>query len=77
MLALFDPLQLDHEPGFFLSNGSRRPNPEIAERAKVLKESVLKHGHELKSPGSHGMGPIALVHSPDYLHFLKNIFKRW
>ena len=53
MLALFDPLQLDHEPGFFLSNGSRRPNPEIAERANVLKESLLKHGHELKSPGSH------------------------
>ena len=77
MLALFDPLQLKHEPGFFLSSGSRLPNPEVAERARVLKESLLQHGHELKSPESHGMGPIAAVHPPDYLHFLKNIFKRW
>jgi acetoin utilization deacetylase AcuC-like enzyme len=23
------------------------------------------------------MGPIASVHPPDYLHFLKNIFRRW
>ena len=77
MISLFDEKQLDHEPGFFLSKGSRVRNPEVAERGKVLKESLLKHGHELKSPESHGMEPIASVHSPDYLHFLKNIFRRW
>ena len=77
MISLFDEKQIDHEPGFFLSKGSRLPNPEVAERGKVLKESLIKYGHELKSPESHGMRPIASVHSSDYLHFLKNIFRRW
>jgi acetoin utilization deacetylase AcuC-like enzyme len=29
------------------------------------------------APGDHGLGPIAAVHTPEYLRFLKNIFKRW
>ena len=69
MLAFFDDQQLEHEPGFFLSSGSRRPNPEVAERATVLKEILIQHGHELKTPESHGMEPVAAIHTPAYLHF--------
>ena len=64
MLAFFDDQQLEHEPGFFLSSGSRRPNPEVAERATVLKEILIQHGHELKIPKSHGMEPVAAIHTP-------------
>ena len=77
MLAFFDDQQLEHEPGFFLSSGSRRPNPEVAERATVLKEILIQHGHELKTPKSHGMEPVAAIHTPAYLHFLENIYRRW
>ena len=77
MLAFFDDQQLEHAPGFFLSSGSRRPNPEVAERATVLKEILIQHGHELKTPKSHGMAPVAAIHTPAYLHFLENIYQRW
>jgi acetoin utilization deacetylase AcuC-like enzyme len=77
MLAFFDDQQLEHEPGFFLSSGSRRPNPEVAERATVLKEILIQHGHELKTPESHGMATVAAIHTPAYLHFLENIYRRW
>ena len=77
MLAFFDDQQLEHEPGFFLSSGSRRPNPEVAERATVLKEILIQHGHELKTPKSHGMAPVTAIHTPAYLHFLENIYQRW
>ena len=77
MLAFFDDQQLEHEPGFFLSSGSRRPNPEVGERATVLKDILILHGHELKIPKSHGMEPVAAIHTPAYLHFLENIYQRW
>ena len=77
MLAFFDDQQLEHEPGFFLSSGSRRPNPEVAERATVLKKILIQHGHELKTPKSPGKEPFAAIHTPAYLHFLENIYRRW
>ena len=77
MLAFFDDQQLEHEPRFFLSSGSRRPNPEVAKRPTVLKKILIQHGHELKIRKSHGMEPIAAIHTPVYLHFLENIYWRW
>ena len=50
MLAFFDDQQLEHEPDFFLSSGSWRPNPEVGERVTVLKEILIQQGYELKIP---------------------------
>lgn len=77
MLALFDPIQYKHEPRFFLSSGTLKPNTELAKRAKVLKTALLQQGHELKTPEPHGMSPVSAVHRPDYLHYLKHIYQRW
>ena len=77
MQVLFDPLQYDHEPRFFLVNGTKTENPEVAERARMLLRALQQEGHAVKYSGNHGLGPVAAVHSPDYLKFLKNIYRRW
>ena len=77
MLAFFDPEQFKHEPKFSLFSGVPKPNSEVAERAKVLRDALLQHGHELKIPKPHGIIPVEAVHHQDYLHFLKNIYRRW
>ena len=77
MLAFFDPEQFKHEPKFSLFSGVPKPNSEVAERAKVLRNALLQHGHELKIPKPHGIIPVEAVHHQDYLHFLKNIYRRW
>ena len=77
MLAFFDPEQFKHEPKFSLFSGVPKPNSEVSERAKVLRDALLQHGHELKIPKPHGIIPVEAVHHQDYLHFLKNIYRRW
>jgi len=77
MLAFFDPEQFKHEPKFSLFSGVPKPNSEVAERAKVLRDALLQHGHELKIPKPHGLIPFETVHHQDYLHFLTNIYQRW
>ena len=73
MLAFFDPEQFKHEPKFSLFSGVPKPNSEVAERAKVLRDALLQHGHELKIPNPHGIIHVEAVHHQDYLHFLKHI----
>ena len=77
MQVLFDPLQYNHEPRFFLVNGTKTENPEVAERARMLLRALQQEGHDVKNSENHGLGPVAAVHSPDYLKFLKNIYRRW
>ncbi len=77
MLSFFDPEQFKHEPEFSLFYGVQKPNSEVAERAKVLRDILLKHGHEVKIPKQYGINPVEAIHCKDYLHFLKNIYRRW
>ena len=71
MLAFFNPEQFKHEPKFSLFSGVPKPNSEVAEMAKVLRDVLLQHGHELKIPKPHAIIPVEAVHHQDYLHFLK------
>jgi len=70
MLAFFDPEQFKHEPKFSLFSGVPKPNSEVSERAQVLRDALLQHGHELKIPKPHGIIPVEAVHHQDYLHFV-------
>ena len=51
-------------------------SPEKPERAERLLAAV-SGGHELVPPRSFGLGPIAAVHSPDYLRFLESAHRDW
>ncbi|MGF1631036.1 MAG: histone deacetylase family protein [Kiloniellaceae bacterium] len=66
-----------HYPRSFLVNGAPQPNPEVPERIDRLLGTARAGGHEIMEPGDHGLGPIAAVHTPEYLHFLQHIHERW
>jgi len=77
MKAIFDDRQWNHDPKHFMANGKVLPNPEQPERIKVLRTGAEAAGCVFDVPEDAGLGPIAAIHSPEYLTFLKTIHKRW
>ena len=61
MLAFFDPEQFKHEPIFPLFSCIPKPHSEVSERARVLRDVLLQHGHELKIPKPHVTIPVEVV----------------
>lgn len=77
MKAFFDDRQWKHAPKHFMANGAIRPNPEQPQRIEVLKAAAKEAGCTFEAPADAGLGPIAALHSPEYLTFLQNIYTRW
>ncbi|PWJ86622.1 acetoin utilization deacetylase AcuC-like enzyme [Pseudaminobacter salicylatoxidans] len=77
MKAFYADEQKRHDPKAFLSSGSPKPNPEQPERVERLLAGARAAGCEIVRPGEHGLGPIAAVHTPEYLDFLERIYDRW
>ncbi|MFA7413927.1 MAG: histone deacetylase family protein [Rhizobium sp.] len=77
MKAFYADEQKRHDPKTFLSSGAPQPNPEQPERVERLLSGARAAGCEIVRPRDHGLGPIAAVHTPEYLEFLENIYVRW
>lgn len=77
MKAFFDERQWVHDPKHFMANGALQPNPEQPERIARLKDGAEAAGCSFEAPSDAGMGPIAAIHTAEYLTFLQNIFTRW
>ncbi|MDV4146279.1 histone deacetylase family protein [Shimia sp. FJ5] len=77
MKAVFDERQWRHDPKHFIASGAIRPNPEQPKRIEVLHAGALAAGCQFEAPKDAGIGPIAALHSPEYLAFLKTIYPRW
>lgn len=77
MKAIFDDRQWKHQPRHFMANGAILPNPEQPERIDRLLAGAQAAGCSVEAPGDAGIGPIAALHSPEYLTFLENIHTRW
>jgi acetoin utilization deacetylase AcuC-like enzyme len=77
MKAILDERQRAHDPKMFMANGTMSPNPEQPRRIAVLSEAAKAAGCSFEAPTDHGLGPIAALHSPEYLVFLETIHTRW
>ncbi|TIR69940.1 MAG: histone deacetylase family protein, partial [Mesorhizobium sp.] len=77
MKAFYAEEQKHHDPRAFLSSGAPQPNPEKPERVERLLAGARSAGVTIERPKDHGLGPIAAVHTPEYLDFLEHIFARW
>ena len=77
MKAVFDDRQWNHRPRHFMANGAILPNPEQAERIERLMAGAKAAGCRFEAPADAGIGPIAALHSPEYLVFLETIHTRW
>ncbi|NRB19713.1 MAG: histone deacetylase family protein [Rhodobacteraceae bacterium] len=77
MRAILDERQWRHDPKHFMANGKILPNPEQPKRIEVLRAGAEAAGCIFEAPKDEGLGPIAAVHTAEYLTFLKNIYRRW
>ena len=77
MKAYYAEEQKRHDPKAFLSSGAPQPNPEKPERIERLLAGAKAAGSTIERPKDHGLGPVAAVHTPEYLDFLEHIFERW
>lgn len=77
MRAIFDDRQWVHDPKHFMANGTRLANPEQPKRIEVLTAGAKAAGCRFEAPDDHGLGPIAALHSAEYLVFLQTIHERW
>lgn len=77
MKAFYAEEQKRHDPRSFLSSGAQKPNPEKPERVERLFAGATAAGCAVERPKSYGLGPLAAVHTPEYIAFLQTIFERW
>jgi acetoin utilization deacetylase AcuC-like enzyme len=75
--GFLDDRQRVHAPRHFMANGALSPNPEVPGRVDVLRAGAEAAGCGFEAPQDHGMGPIAAVHSAEYLTFLRSAHRRW
>ncbi len=77
MQVVYSEQHSDHYPEHFLKSGERTQNPEMPERAEMMLNAVEESGREIVVPDDYGHGPLADVHTPEYLAFLASIHERW
>ncbi|WP_340107301.1 histone deacetylase family protein [Pikeienuella sp. HZG-20] len=77
MKAVFDQRQWRHDPKHFMANGVVSPNPEQPTRIRILHQAAEAAGCTFTAPEDRGLGPIAAIHSAEYLAFLEGIYPRW
>ncbi|PWK76144.1 histone deacetylase family protein [Aminobacter sp. AP02] len=77
MKTFYAAEQKRHDPKAFLSMGAQKPNPEQPERVERLLLGARGAGSAIHRPANYGLGPIAAVHTPEYIEFLTHIFERW
>jgi len=77
MKIVFSDKHKIHYPRHFLVNGAPQSNPEVPERATALLDAVRAEGHRVVAPEDYGHGPLADVHTAEYLDFLARIYERW
>ncbi|MBS3650143.1 histone deacetylase family protein [Pseudaminobacter sp. 19-2017] len=77
MKVFYAEEQKRHDPKAFLSSGAPQPNPEQPERVERLLAGAKAAGCNVERPQSFGLGPIAAVHTPEYIDFLERIYERW
>ena len=65
-----------HDPSFFLIRGQVQTSAEQPERAQILLEAAKRAGLEQEAPAAAALGPIAAVHTPEYLDFLSKASPR-
>lgn len=77
MKAVYDPLQAQHNPQFFLVKGRQLASTEQPERAIRLLNGLKQSSIDVVAPESFGNAPLAVIHTDRYLNFLESAHQEW
>ena len=77
MKVFWDPVQLQHDPKFFLQRGHVRANFEVPTRAEVLLSACQDMGVSIETPPVVSRSALEGIHTPAYLDFLRDLPRDW
>ncbi|MGD8429585.1 MAG: histone deacetylase family protein, partial [Ectothiorhodospiraceae bacterium] len=77
MKVFYSAEQKAHNPETFIVAGAQKDIPEVPERADRLLAGIERSGLQPEVPPDRGLGPLAAVHTPEYLEFLQSIHAQW
>ncbi|MGS4947067.1 histone deacetylase family protein [Meridianimarinicoccus sp. RP-17] len=77
MKAYLDARQGAHDPHYAMANGAQIPNREVPARIGILRAGAKAAGVTFADPRDHGLGPVAAIHTAEYIAFLRSIHARW
>ena len=75
--VFWDPVQLRHDPRFFLQRGLVRRNFEVPARAEALLDGVHALGLVPQTPPAPDREALEAVHTSAYLDFLRDAAAEW
>ena len=73
MRRFYAPVQASHAPAHELHNGGFAPYAEVPARAEAIRAAI----GTTEVPADRGEAPIAAVHDPAYLAFLRDAPRLW
>lgn len=76
MKIIFDERQRDHDPQFRLQDDKIVQNPDRPQRVTELLAGADRAGLTPAASVDHGMAPLAAVHTPRYLTYLRDVYDR-
>ena len=77
MQIVYSDAHTAHHPKHFVVSGAVQDSPEVPERAERLIAAARAAGHPVSAPEPCGLGPIAAVHTAEYLDYLTHAARRW
>src|SRR5688572_2166873 len=77
MKTFYHPAQALHHPQTYFSRGMMRVPQEVPDRALALVDAARSMGFAVSEPADQGLGPLAAVHSVEYLEFLQTAHSEW
>jgi len=77
MPVVWSDLHRLHEPGGEIWVGVRTPGTEVAERAEVIRETLLAAGAAVAPAVGHDAAAVLAVHSRELLDFLATAWAEW
>lgn len=78
MRVVYDAAHLSHDPDLASFYGQLAPVVEVPARAEAIRAALADDDiFEMEGPTEHGDEPIAAVHDPGLLAFLRDAWDRW
>ncbi|NGO53872.1 histone deacetylase family protein [Allomesorhizobium camelthorni] len=69
--AIYDAMEAEHQPKFYVKNGKASRGLEQPARAAILLNAFRSAGWPIQNPDAFGLDPILKIHTERYLSFLQ------
>ncbi|MBS0521852.1 MAG: histone deacetylase family protein [Proteobacteria bacterium] len=77
MQVFHSPAHAGHHSRHVMRLGCPSPGRDVPQRVDAILDALRLAGHVIGPAARHGLQPIADVHTPEYLDFLRTAWREW